>query len=122
MQIKRDSEGQLKQPQQGSISAMGVKGVAGAVPGAEGAPTRAARAREFLQRHTAHELIPESNKVVVLDTELPVRARSTRVSSRASWPRRCGTSAGGSSSGCYPRGISSTSRPVLGSTPTRSPR
>ena len=74
MQIKRDSEGQLKQPQQGSISAMGVKGVAGAVPGAEGAPDASrARVLEFLQRHTAYELIPESNKVVVLDTELPVR-------------------------------------------------
>ena len=32
-----------------------------------------ARVLEFLQRHTAYELIPESNKVVVLDTNLPVR-------------------------------------------------
>ena len=32
-----------------------------------------ARVLEFLQRHTAYELIPESNKVVVLDTKLPVR-------------------------------------------------
>jgi CBS domain-containing protein len=32
-----------------------------------------ARILEFLQRHTAYELIPESSKVVVLDTAIPVR-------------------------------------------------
>lgn len=32
-----------------------------------------ARIAEFLQRHTAYELIPESSKVVVLDTTIPVR-------------------------------------------------
>jgi 5'-AMP-activated protein kinase, regulatory gamma subunit len=32
-----------------------------------------ARVLEFLQRHTAYELIPESNKVVVFDINLPVR-------------------------------------------------
>ena len=31
------------------------------------------RVLEFLQRHTAYELLPESSKVVVLDTGLPVR-------------------------------------------------
>ena len=35
--------------------------------------TSSARVLEFLQEHTAYELIPESNKVVVLDTALPVR-------------------------------------------------
>ena len=29
--------------------------------------------REFLHSHTAYELMPESGKVVLLDTELPVR-------------------------------------------------
>ena len=35
--------------------------------------TSGARVMEFLQKHTAYELIPESNKVVVLDTKLPIR-------------------------------------------------
>jgi 5'-AMP-activated protein kinase regulatory gamma subunit len=35
--------------------------------------TSGARVMDFLQKHTAYELIPESNKVVVLDTALPVR-------------------------------------------------
>ena len=50
--------------------------IGGAVPDGSGSnQSDASRARvlEFLQRHTAYELIPESNKVVVLDTELPVR-------------------------------------------------
>ena len=35
------------------------------------------KVREFLHSHTAYELMPESGKVVLLDTELPVRqARS----------------------------------------------
>ena len=72
MQIKRDSEGQLKSPQAGGSSAAGVNGVAGAVDAA-GQDASRARVLEFLQRHTAYELIPESNKVVVLDTNLPVR-------------------------------------------------
>ena len=37
------------------------------------ADTSGARVMEFLQKHTAYELIPESNKVVVLDTKLPIR-------------------------------------------------
>ena len=75
MQIKRDVDGVLKPPISGVTSAMGVKGVGGAVPDGLGSNQDASRARvlEFLQRHTAYELIPESNKVVVLDTELPVR-------------------------------------------------
>ena len=86
MQIKRDVDGVMKQPPQaGQFSAMGVKGVgSGVMPGvgdgsgvsqsmASGQDTSRARVLEFLQRHTAYELIPESNKVVVLDTELPVR-------------------------------------------------
>ena len=68
MQIKRDSEGHLKGGDQGT-SAMGVKGV----KGAGGQDASRARVLEFLQRHTAYELIPESAKVVVLDTKLPVR-------------------------------------------------
>jgi 5'-AMP-activated protein kinase regulatory gamma subunit len=32
-----------------------------------------ARVLEFLQRHTAYELLPESSKVVVLDTAISVR-------------------------------------------------
>lgn len=35
--------------------------------------TSGARVMEFLHKHTAYELIPESNKVVVLDTKLPIR-------------------------------------------------
>ena len=35
--------------------------------------TSGARVMEFLQKHTAFQLIPESNKVVVLDTKLPIR-------------------------------------------------
>ncbi len=31
------------------------------------------KVREFLHSHTAYELMPESGKVVLLDTELPVR-------------------------------------------------
>ena len=75
MQIKRDVDGVLKPAVSGMTSAMGVKGVGGAVPDGLGSSQDASRARvlEFLQRHTAYELIPESNKVVVLDTELPVR-------------------------------------------------
>ena len=59
MQIKRDSEGQLKQPQQGSISAMGTTGCWMRFPASGGRPrSRAARASgERLQRHTAYELI-----------------------------------------------------------------
>ena len=68
MQIKRDSEGHLKGGDQGT-SAMGVKGV----KGGGGQDASRARVLEFLQRHTAYELIPESSKVVVLDTKLPVR-------------------------------------------------
>ena len=68
MQIKRDSEGHLKGGDQGT-SAMGVKGV----KGGGGQDASRARVLEFLQRHTAYELIPESAKVVVLDTKLPVR-------------------------------------------------
>ena len=48
---------------------MGVKGV----KGGGGQDASRARVLEFLQRHTAYELIPESAKVVVLDTKLPVR-------------------------------------------------
>ena len=68
MQIKRDSEGHLKGGDQGT-SAMGVQGV----KGGGGQDASRARVLEFLQRHTAYELIPESSKVVVLDTKLPVR-------------------------------------------------
>ena len=74
LQIKRDSSGHMKPP--APNAAMGVKGVSGGAAGGEGAGGQdASRARvlEFLQRHTAYELIPESNKVVVLDTNLPVR-------------------------------------------------
>ena len=31
------------------------------------------RVRDFLSTHTCYELIPESGKVVLLDTDLPVR-------------------------------------------------
>eukprot|EP00227_Mantoniella_beaufortii_P020347 CAMPEP_0197582292 /NCGR_PEP_ID=MMETSP1326-20131121/5548_1 /TAXON_ID=1155430 /ORGANISM="Genus nov. species nov., Strain RCC2288" /LENGTH=305 /DNA_ID=CAMNT_0043146349 /DNA_START=47 /DNA_END=961 /DNA_ORIENTATION=- len=71
LQIKRDSEGHLKAP--GTSGAMGVKGVAGGVSGHDAQDASRARVLEFLQRHTAYELIPESNKVVVLDTKLPMR-------------------------------------------------
>ena len=47
--------------------------MAGEGAGAGGQDASRARVLEFLQRHTAYELIPESNKVVVLDTKLPVR-------------------------------------------------
>ena len=81
MTIKRDLDGVMKQPVGAEIAvrAMGVKG--GGTPGVQvgdtaGGARDASRARvlEFLQRHTAYELIPESNKVVVFDTQLPVRA------------------------------------------------
>jgi len=74
LQIKRNSEGVIKQPGPASSlapSAMGIKGIAGVSDGDQ--DTSRARVLEFLQRHTAYELIPESNKVVVLDTKLPVR-------------------------------------------------
>lgn len=56
----------------------GPVGVVGAVGGplavaAGEADASRARISEFLQRHTAYELLPESSKVVVLDTTLPVR-------------------------------------------------
>ena len=75
LQIKRNSEGHLKAPTTASTSTMSVKGVAGAAraDGTGGQDASRARVLEFLQRHTAYELIPESNKVVVLDTQLPVR-------------------------------------------------
>jgi hypothetical protein len=57
----------------------GVSTGAPALPGAPPVPgdmdptvTRS-RLAEFLRRHTAYELIPESAKVVVLDTALPVQ-------------------------------------------------
>jgi hypothetical protein len=57
----------------------GVSTGAPALPGAPPVPgdldpevTRS-RLAEFLHRHTAYELIPESAKVVVLDTALPVQ-------------------------------------------------
>jgi hypothetical protein len=63
---------------QGSLSG-GVSTGAPALPGAPPVPgdmdpevTRT-RLAEFLHRHTAYELIPESAKVVVLDTALPVQ-------------------------------------------------
>ncbi|KAK3266986.1 hypothetical protein CYMTET_24427 [Cymbomonas tetramitiformis] len=44
------------------------------MPSAETDPeTTRSRISEFLHRHTAYELIPESGKVVVLDTALPVQ-------------------------------------------------
>jgi len=52
---------------------------AGGAPPAAAAATQSeaessrARVLEFLQRHTAYELLPESSKVVLLDTQLPVR-------------------------------------------------
>ena len=77
MQIKRDVDGFAKPAHVSNMTnAMGVKGVGVGVPDGSGSSqSDASRARvlEFLQRHTAYELIPESNKVVVLDTELPVR-------------------------------------------------
>ena len=45
-----------------------------------------ARVLEFLQRHTAYELIPESNKVVVLDTNLPARLHNHYASQHQSRP------------------------------------
>eukprot|EP00241_Pyramimonas_parkeae_P000875 CAMPEP_0114259890 /NCGR_PEP_ID=MMETSP0058-20121206/20148_1 /TAXON_ID=36894 /ORGANISM="Pyramimonas parkeae, CCMP726" /LENGTH=572 /DNA_ID=CAMNT_0001374995 /DNA_START=233 /DNA_END=1951 /DNA_ORIENTATION=- len=49
-------------------------GPAGSVAGSEDDPQLSrSRLSEFLHRHTAYELIPESGKVVVLDTALPVQ-------------------------------------------------
>ena len=74
MQIKRDVDGVLKPAVSGMTSAMGVKGVGGAVPDGLGSvKTPAARAPWSFCSGTRVKLIPESNKVVVLDTELPVR-------------------------------------------------
>jgi len=64
----------------GPVGAMGGAGMGGPAPAGtvsgihEFSPevTRA-RISEFLHRHTAYELIPESGKVVVLDTTLPVQ-------------------------------------------------
>jgi len=51
-----------------TVSAAGMPG-----SGLNQAEASRARILDFLQRHTAYELIPESSKVVVLDTKLPVR-------------------------------------------------
>ncbi len=71
----------------GGVSSAPVRGGASLSPGAGGlsrtlgapggvaseADASRARVLEFLQRHTAYELLPESSKVVVLDTAIPVR-------------------------------------------------
>jgi len=61
----------------GSLAAGGAAAppAASAPPASAAAEAETSRARvlEFLQRHTAYELLPESSKVVVLDTALPVR-------------------------------------------------
>ena len=110
LQIKRNSEGVIKQPGPASSlapSAMGIKGIAGVSDGDQ--DTSRARVLEFLQRHTAYELIPESNKVVVLDTKLTVRQAFHACHEQGIMPHRCGTSARRSLWGCCPRGISWTS-------------
>uniref|UniRef100_A0A7S0WNV7 CBS domain-containing protein n=1 Tax=Pyramimonas obovata TaxID=1411642 RepID=A0A7S0WNV7_9CHLO len=63
----------------GSSGAQAGTGTAGSAPTGTGGlheftpEVTRARISEFLHRHTAYELIPESGKVVVLDTSLPVQ-------------------------------------------------
>ena len=94
LQIKRDGDGRRKSinvardggPTAASVAASMrppvqpstnnndyVEQQGGANPDEYASDASRARVLEFLQRHTAYELIPESNKVVVFDINLPVR-------------------------------------------------